>query len=251
MASEFAHRVRSAELDLALPHLPARSRLLELGAGDGWQARELSGRGFTVTAVDIEASADRSRYFPVALYDGQALPFPSESFDAIYSSNVLEHVADFGALQGELARVLSPGGVAVHCLPTAVWRFWTSVGHPLYAARWALRLRPGQRDTAADARVAERHRELGTAGLLWRGLVPPRHGEHGNVLSEHWRFSRWSWARQFRETGWAIVEVRPSKLFYSGNELLGLRLGNRPRRLFAAVLGSSTVVYVVRPAAPP
>jgi len=41
---------------------------------------------------------------------GEKLPFPSESFDAIITFDVFEHVRDLPAVMGEGFRVLRPGG---------------------------------------------------------------------------------------------------------------------------------------------
>jgi SAM-dependent methyltransferase len=42
---------------------------------------------------------------------GEALPFPDESFDIVYSSNVLEHTDDPRRVVAEAFRVLKPGGL--------------------------------------------------------------------------------------------------------------------------------------------
>jgi SAM-dependent methyltransferase len=255
MATEFAHAMRAPELTLAMPLLPAGGCVLELGAGDGWQAHALHEHGFKVTAIDVAAaSPETPKHYPVSTYDGRTLPFPDHSFDAIYSSNVLEHIESFEQIQSELARVLRPGGVAVHCVPSATWRLWTTLGHPVYAARWIWRSRigrPGQMDSYPHGTVSHQTIEgMGTIALLRLGLVAPRHGEHGGLLGEHWLFSRWGWRRRFERTGWRINSMMPSRLFYSGNELMGLHLANGIRRTLSFVLGSSTLIYILYPTPP-
>jgi len=250
MPSEFAHAMRSAELAIAMPLLPTGGRILELGAGDGWQASLLSRHGFVVTAVDVaKVATGAEEYAPIIIYDGQTLPFPDGSFDAIYSSNVLEHVKDFGRIQTELARVLTTNGVAVHCVPSATWRFWTTLGHPLYAMRWFLNSR---RRAATGAQSQTPHVEnTNLLGLLRLGLIAPRHGEHGNLVSEHYLFSRAGWRRRFEQSGWQISALRPTGLFYSGNELVAMHMAGGFRRSLARVLGSSTLMLVARPPASP
>lgn len=249
MPSEFAHAMRSAELAIATPLLPTGGRILELGAGDGWQAALLSRKGFVVTAVDVARVARGAEEFaPVSIYDGRTLPFPDGSFDAIYSSNVLEHVKDFGRIQAELARVLTTNGVAVHCVPSATWRFWTTLGHPFYATRWLFNSR---RHTATGAQSQTPHIEsMSLLELLRLGLIAPRHGEHGNLVSEHYLFSRAGWRRRFERSGWQISTMRPTGLFYSGNELAALHMASGFRESLARVLGSSTLMLVARPQLP-
>ena len=248
MATEFAHAMRAAELELAIREMPSSSRLLELGAGDGWQARTLQERGMVVAAIDIDnGRSDAGRYFPVQHYDGIALPFPDHSFDIVYSSNVLEHVVDFDGIQAELARVLRPGGIAIHCLPTSTWRLWTTLGHPLYAVRWGLLRWLARKQPDAGAIPATKPVPTGMVSMVRLALVSPRHGEHGSLWSEHWLFTRWGWARRFRRCRWRIDQRRACGLFYSGNEIFGVHMPTTFRRLLSKLLGSSTAIYILRP----
>ncbi|HEX9536338.1 MAG TPA: methyltransferase domain-containing protein [Stellaceae bacterium] len=50
-------------------------------------------------------------------YDGKRLPFPDESIDTVYSSHMLEHVADFRATIRDWHRVLRSGGFIVCVVP--------------------------------------------------------------------------------------------------------------------------------------
>ena len=241
--------MRAEELRLAIGLMPGGGALLELGAGDGWQAKALQAHGFEVTAIDIDnGRVDTGRHFPVLKYDGSTLPFPDDSFDVVYSSNVLEHIADFTGMQRELMRVLRPHGIGVHCLPTATWRVLTTLGHPLHAIRWGIqRWTRGRGQRERGDAPAKPPLPTGIASLLRMALLSPRHGEHGSLWSEHWLFTRWSWASRFRGCGWRIRQRVPSELCYSGNELVGLGMSIRVRRLLARICGSSTAIYVLNP----
>jgi SAM-dependent methyltransferase len=50
-------------------------------------------------------------------YDGKRLPFLDESIDTVYSSHMLEHVADFRVTIRDWHRVLRPGGFIVCAVP--------------------------------------------------------------------------------------------------------------------------------------
>ncbi len=118
----FLEQLRRAELRLVADILQRHGcapgcSILEIGGGTGWQARDLERAGYKVRSVDVEA---KPGVFPVELYDGHRLPCEDASCDVIFSSNVLEHVAHIDAFQAEMRRVLKPGGIAVHLMPTPV-----------------------------------------------------------------------------------------------------------------------------------
>ena len=88
---------------------------LDLGCREGHQTRWLQGRGYTVTSIDVEA------LFPGALVvdANQPLPFADASFDLVWSSEVIEHLADPAASLAELWRVTRPGGELVLTTPNS------------------------------------------------------------------------------------------------------------------------------------
>jgi SAM-dependent methyltransferase len=86
---EYLRALRLAALEDLIDWFPAGARVLEIGAGAGWQSRALAERGFHVEAVDIAGSEYAAeRVFPVAHYDGHRLPFPDGRFGVVFSSNV-------------------------------------------------------------------------------------------------------------------------------------------------------------------
>jgi 2-polyprenyl-3-methyl-5-hydroxy-6-metoxy-1,4-benzoquinol methylase len=245
-------RYRDCELQVVLPWLPAGASILEIGAGAGWQARALAEHGFAVQAIDVDvagAGYKERREWPVTLYDGIRIPFADRCFDCVFSSNVLEHVPQVDRFQAEIKRVLKPGGVAVHVVPTGTWRWWTNLTYyPVLARRYL-------RKYLANTPVADLVGPAGAApsapverdavSKLKRIAVPARHGERGNCLTEVGLFSRPSWDSLFARTGWRIDACDATGLFYSGYFLLGSRLSMGTRHALSFVLGSSCLVYVL------
>lgn len=239
-----------AELEDVLRVIPPGSRVLEIGAGTGEQSAALVRHGLDVSAIDVASSNYRVvRAFGVIDYDGRNIPFPDQTFDVVYSSNVLEHVVELDELQAEIRRVLKPAGHCVHLMPTPLWRVWTAItafvsalqaGLVLLSA-FAGRREAGERYWSAVWRAGRR-----LAGRIYEALLQPRHGERGNCLSELHYFSRGWWVRHFEANGFEIVEQSPGGLFYTGNMALGTRLSIRHRRQIAPWLGSACHFFVVR-----
>ncbi len=255
---DFVETVRRAEVNLAVAEISARkppgSTIIDIGGGSGWQAQMLTDAGFGVRSFDLAGSEySGRRVFPVEDYDGRTFPAEAQAFDIAFSSNVLEHIPHVREFQSEIHRVLKPGGIAVHILPSAAWRFWTFAGHYPWLVKAALgavggRSQGGQaHDAATVSRAMQRY---GKTDLLKRIAIPPRHGETGNSLSEHWYFSRYHWTRLFADTGWRVVSRGTNKLCYTGHSLLGNRLGLTARARLAPLLGSACHVYVLEKAKP-
>jgi SAM-dependent methyltransferase len=238
MSILYLNALRQAELSAVSDLLPPGGRVLEIGAGSGQQAADMKSAGFDVEAIDIAASNyTQHRVFPVTDYDGRTIPFPDGSFDAVFSSNVLEHIRDLPAMQREIKRVLRPGGLSVHVVPTHIWRFWSSVASvpalvPLIAA--ALR-RPNRQNLYTLVRQCG------------RVVLQPRHGERGIGLTELLTFHPRYWRRQFERQGYVVIVQRPVGMFYTGEMIFGLNLPLQRRAAMSRYLGSSCCVFQLRP----
>ena len=82
-----------------------------VAALDGVDVYDLSATWQAVTPV-LAARWGRPLCFQQASVE--QLPFADESFDLISSDAVMEHVRNLRAAAGEMARVLKPGGMALH-----------------------------------------------------------------------------------------------------------------------------------------
>jgi SAM-dependent methyltransferase len=250
MDLDFLRALRLHEIERALRWLPVGQRVLEIGAGAGWQAHWLNERGRQMVAVDVPASNyNEARMYTVVQYDGVHLPLPAGSVDVIFSSNVMEHVVDLDGLLADMRRVLKPGGYAVHLMPTSSWRVWASLGFYWLTAATLLgkltrRAAPAAASVPASAIVTKPHRSL--VQRLKNLLIPPVHGETGNSLTELYLFNPLRWRRVFEGAGWHVESVHPNGLFYTGNFLLTWRLPFALRRVLWRVLGCPCLIYIVR-----
>ncbi len=91
----------------------AGALVLDVGGGAGYLTRALRAAGTRCVLVDEDPGELSWRGPPVpgsVVADARALPLPSDVFDLVVSSNVLEHVAQPYAVVDEMARVLRPAG---------------------------------------------------------------------------------------------------------------------------------------------
>lgn len=91
-------------------------RVLDVGCGEGRLTAELADAGFAVVGVDVaEEPLRRARRrhdgLDVRLVtEGQPWPLHDASFDAVWSGETIEHVADTAGWLSEVRRVLRSGG---------------------------------------------------------------------------------------------------------------------------------------------
>lgn len=240
--------IRMYELEQVIGLFPAGARLLEIGAGAGWQSKELARRGFKVEAIDLSISCyAATQVWPVTQYDGFNIPFPNGYFDVVFSSNTLEHIPHLEVFQQEIKRVLVPqSGFAIHILPTASWRLWTSISHYLFVLRTGFVALGMVRDHGELGVFEKTRKKNAPLEILRKAIAPPRHGELGNATSELLRFSKQGWLGMFHRTGWRVEKKIPAGLFYTGYSVFGAQIGIPTRRYLSRWFGSSTIAYVVR-----
>lgn len=116
-----------------------RKKILDVGCGDGFYLHLLLSlkNKNTLVGIDIDPNALSSakknlkgRKIKLLRGDLTKLPFKKNAFDAVLTSEVLEHVEDeVGALK-EIRRVLKPKGVLVLSVPHANYPlFWDPVNY--------------------------------------------------------------------------------------------------------------------------
>lgn len=122
-------RLRARLILAEAEKLNKHAHLLDAGCGYGIYTMMLAERGFRVDATDLEeervkAISRRLHEYPeieknITVTAGSltSLPFPSESYDGIICSEVIEHITDHAKAVHELARVLTKGGTLILSVP--------------------------------------------------------------------------------------------------------------------------------------
>lgn len=223
---EQLQRIRLHELDLVTTKIPPRSKILEIGAGAGWQAQQLSALGHDVVAIEIAEDKEGAhkdykehQVFPVTGYDGSKIPTTGDDFDVVFSSNVLEHIPHVREFQKEILRVLRDDGIAIHVLPTLWWRLLTTA-------------------TEIISRLA-----FNPNDRIWQ---PLRHGDRGTFITEHYLFTAFAWKRLFRKTGWTVEKVASNRLTYSGKLISKDNLSFATRGLLSHFIGPACYIYILK-----
>ena len=120
-------------LDIVRQHVPLENRrILDVGCGIGMYTQAFCRYSPHVYGIEIElerAIQAIPRAAGVAQAAGEAIPFPENTFDVVFSHEVLEHVTDDRRTVREIVRVTRPGGHVVIFVPNRLWPWET---HGIY-----------------------------------------------------------------------------------------------------------------------
>ncbi len=124
---------QNRRLDMIVSLLPIDTRrILVDGCGVGMYVRHLAELGYNTIGLDIdfdrvkEGTQDGIEQLHTAACEH--LPYPDNTFDALLSHEVIEHVTDDRQAAREMIRVLRPGGRVILFCPNRWYPFETH-GH--------------------------------------------------------------------------------------------------------------------------
>jgi SAM-dependent methyltransferase len=181
---EWHNFVRRREAEIAFSLFPDRRfhLALELGAGDGGQSVTISKfcDRLICTEKDEKSHAwlgqsileRRLANVEYCICDAQDLSrFPDNSFDLVFSSNVLEHIPDVDRCLRQCLHVLKGDGLMLHTMPNRWWKVFN-------------------------------------AGLNMVKMKPP--GIHGVSKSQYQEFIAFGarvWSRRIESQGFQVTEI--------------------------------------------
>ncbi|MDH3944845.1 MAG: class I SAM-dependent methyltransferase [Anaerolineae bacterium] len=115
-------------------------QVLENGCGVGLYVEKMAALGAQVFGMELDfirAREAAGRSDQIVSAAGENLPYPNDSFDAVLSHEVIEHVQDDHKAVAEMVRALKPGGRIILFCPNRWYPFET---HGIY---WRGRYRFG------------------------------------------------------------------------------------------------------------
>jgi len=249
---DWLHFIRHQETIPILKLLPDGSKILEIGGGDGYIASLFSKNGHVVTSTDIVP-----RYpslFPVQEMSADDLAFSNNTFDIIFSSNVLEHIKELQPVFKEFKRVAKEDALFIFVLPTPAWRLISSFWYFFRLIDTSLSkifnlFLKGTKIINKDNSLYENHVETEKIKFLYMKKIKQKilhpHGEYTSFIHEIYYFSPFRWKCLFINSGFKIKSHKRGPLFYSGESIFKFRF-IKIRKFLAKYFFSSGHIYVLK-----
>ena len=249
-------KLRSKELNLVFAYLENKRfvNALEMGAGNGFQS------GIIVNFCDklISTDLNSDRLYSTASHpqierlvlDAEVVgdSFDVDSFDLIYSSNLLEHLPDVDRCLSGCYKILKSDGIFVNILPNPYWRLLSSSLHyPIKLLRLFNLLRTrllssnqgsqnkARKSQGNNLKVARRKRSFIDF------LIPPPHGVSADSFREIFAFRKRRWKRTFERNNFEVIDV------LNGPISSGYGLGfDRIKSVLESLGASTEYIYILR-----
>ncbi len=107
--------------------------VLDFGCGSKPYISVFNYNTYTGLDYDTEISAGNKNLAADVFYDGKTIPFPDNHFDAVFTTEVLEHIFNPDEILPEIYRVMKPGANMLLSCPF----FWPEHEQPYDYARYS------------------------------------------------------------------------------------------------------------------
>ena len=229
--------IRSGELSIALEFFPSEKNLkiLEIGGRDGYQAELISKKGYNVTSIDINPLFPQ--FHPVQKGSINKLNFDENSFDVIFSSNMLQEIHNVKEAFIEMKRVLKKDGIIIHIVPSSWWSLITNFWHYCFIPKYLIRSKKFQRVFNLDAKKENSNKDdveeksNSSKKNLKRLFFHPL-GANTSFIHEIIYFSNSYWKKLFKQNGLKVIGKKNCPYLYSGYAVFRFKF-LKIRKLFA------------------
>jgi SAM-dependent methyltransferase len=210
--------IQNQEFKIFCTFLPKSNlNILEIGGGDGMKSMLLDKLGHNVVCVDIAPWQDQ--FFPIIKIKNNELPFESNSFDVILSSQVIPCVEEKKLLFNEINRVLNSDGIILHQVPSPWWSLFTNFLHYLQIPKFILKsiLKNKSKNNLNSDKKISNHNNSPTSKLLTlKKLFAHPVGNNPSFIHELFYFQKSSWKSFFIKNNYEVLEIKNNGLFFTG-----------------------------------
>ena len=221
-------------------------------------------RGANIICTDPKPR--KPLYYEVIKVSSDSLPFDNNTFDIIYSSNVLEHIQNLSNSLREMRRLLKASGIMIHSVPTISCSVLTTISYPF---NYFIRIievfkRYYNMENIFKIKIKKNLYLFNFVNnytwLLWfirfvqinLKCVNPisifrtnGHGIAKNPIDEIRRWKTSSWVDKFHDNGLYVVQIIKHPISFSMNKLIGkLFLGMRKRIARIGISGDK--LYILK-----
>lgn len=234
-------KIRIEELETALEVFSNEKNLdiLEIGGRDGFQANIISKKGHKVTSIDINPLLPQIHL--VQKGDINKLDFENNSFDLIYSSNMLQEIDNIDEAFMEMKRVLKKDGIIIHIVPSSWWSLITNFWHYCLIPKYLIKSNKIQqifnskKVTNIDIQNNNQKNKNSKATTNLKKLFFHPLGTNTSFVHEIIYFSQFYWKKSFNDNRFTIIEEKNCPYLYSGYSIFRFKFLSF--RKFLAKLG--------------
>lgn len=221
-------KLRKQEIDIIFKSCPKHcfSHGLELGAGDGFQSTLLSHFCHSLICTEYDKkklTKVGSKHVSYKICDAEQLPihFDRNSFDLIFSSNLIEHLHRRKKVLKDVYNILKDGGMVISVMPGPFIKLcWLIFFYPNQiislievisnkGIKFLLHLVMG-----SSKEIDSLRGDLGnnptkkTSNWLLSQLYPKPHGSYNSHLEELFAYQPKQWTKLLKNTGFQVISIR-------------------------------------------
>jgi ubiquinone/menaquinone biosynthesis C-methylase UbiE len=242
-------KIRNEELTTALEAFTDQKNLkiLEIGGRDGYQAKLISKKDYDVTSIDINPIDPQ--FFPVQKGTISQLKFQENSFDIIYSSNMLQEIQNIEETFKEMKKILKKDGIIIHIVPSCWWSLITNFWHYCFIPKYLIKSNKFQK--IFHSNIKEIHKERGDEKEIksskknLKQLFFHPLGVNTSFIHEIFYFSNFYWKKLFTENEFEIIDKKNCPYFYSAYSIFRCRF-LKFRKFLASIGITSCYCFIMK-----
>jgi len=242
---EWLHYIRKVELldVMKIFPNPENIKILELGGGDGYLAKLISEKGYDI--ISLDTSPRYPLEFPVKKIDGKNISFSSETFDLVFTSQVIAHVEDLNTFFNEIKRVLKKNGIIIHMVPSSCWSIITNFWYYVLLPKKMIDFFRGLDEQSKIHHTKVEIQKKNTNSKIVNYLFLHPLGTSPSFLHEIFYFSKKGWVKLFKKNGFNIIRIEKCHLLYSGYGIFRMKFLNT-RKLLSGLFCSSSFYCIMK-----